>query len=403
MSWWLAQRSIDHVVLERGAVANSWKTERWDSLTLLKPNWQSRLPGYRYQGNDPGGFRTMPETIGFIERYASAISAPVRAHTRVVSVRRRDAGYEVATDSGDWQCDVVVLATGACNIPAWPAVASAVPQSIKALSPLQYRNPEQAEPGGVLVVGASASGLQIADELQRSGRQVTLAVGEHVRVPRTYRDTDIQWWMEASGLLDQRYDEVDDIVRARNVPSLQLAGFSDHRTLNLNSLKRIGVKLVGRLAGINDGKAQFSGSLRNVCEMADLKMNRLLDTIDAWASKQDIEGEIGPPQRFENTLVDESPPLLLDFARANIKTVIWATGFRPDYSWLDVPVLDHKGQIRHDGGVVTESPGLYLLGMPFLRRRKSSLIDGVGDDARDLSAHLEAYVRKEVVRERAVV
>lgn len=394
MSWWLAQRSIDHVVLERGEVANSWKTERWDSLRLLTPNWQSRLPGYRYQGDDPGGFRTMTETIEFIERYASASAAPVRTHTRVVSVRRRGDGYEVMTDQGSWLCDAVVLATGACNVPAWPAVASAVPPAIKSLSPLQYRDPNQIEPGGVLVVGASASGLQIADELHRSGRPVTLAVGEHVRVPRTYRDTDIQWWMEASGLLDQRYDEVDDIVRARNVPSLQLAGFADHRTLNLNSLKRIGVTLAGRLAGINDGKVQFSGSLRNVCELADLKMNRLLDTIDAWAGKQGLEDEIGPPQRFENTLVDESPPLLLDLVRANIRTIIWATGFRPDYSWLDIPVLDHKGRIRHDGGVVTDSPGLYVLGLPFLRRRKSSLIDGVGDDARDLSAHLEAYVRK---------
>ncbi len=403
ISWWLARRSIDHVVLERGEVANSWKSERWDSLTLLTPNWQSRLPGYRYQGNDPGGFRTMPQTIGFIERYAASIAAPVRAHTRVMSVRKRDAGYEVLTDRGDWRCDAVVLATGACNVPAWPALARELPRSIKALSPLQYRNPDQVEPAGVLVVGASASGVQIADELQRSGRQVTLAVGEHVRVPRTYRDTDIQWWMDASGLLDQRYEEVDDIVRARNVPSLQLAGFSDHRTLNLNALKRAGVNLAGRLAGISDDKVQFSGSLRNVCEMADLKMNRLLDTFDAWASKNDLEDDIGPPQRFENTLVDESPPLLLDLARANIRTVIWATGFRPDYSWLDVPVLDGKGFVRHDGGVISDSPGLYVLGLPFLRKRKSSLIDGVGDDARDLSAHLEAYVRKEVVREQALV
>ena len=391
MSWWLARRSIDHVILERGVVANSWKTERWDSLTLLTPNWQSRLPGYGYQGNDPDGFRTMPETIGFIEQYADTMSAPVRTHTRVSSVRIRGDGYEVVTDQGSWQCETVVIATGACNTALVPAVAEAVPSAIATLTPLQYRNPDQLEEGGVLVVGASASGVQIADEIQRSGRSVTLAVGEHVRVPRVYRGKDIKWWMDASGVLDQRYDEVDDIVRARNVPSLQLAGYPDRRTIDLNALARIGVKLVGRLAGINDGKAQFSGSLRNVCALADLKMNRLLDTIDEWARENGRDDDVAPPHRFEFTEVEESPPLLLNLASGGVKTLIWATGYRPDYSWLDVPVLDRKGAIRHDGGVV-DAPGLYLLGMPFLRRRKSSLIDGVGDDARDLSAHLASYL-----------
>ncbi len=391
MSWWLARRSIDHVVLERGEVANSWKTERWDSLTLLTPNWQSRLPGYGYQGSDPDGFRTMPETIRFIERYAAAMSAPVRTHTRVTSVRTRSDGYEVVTDQGGWQCETLVLATGACNIAQVPAVAGAVPSPITSLTPMEYHSPAQLEEGGVLVVGASASGVQIADEIQRSGHPVTLAVGEHVRVPRIYRGKDIKWWMDASGVLDQRYDEVEDIVRARNVPSLQLAGYPDRRTIDLNSLTEIGVKLVGRLAGINDGKAQFSGSLRNVCALADLKMNRLLDTIDEWAAENGIDDEVGPPQRFEPTEVEESPPLLMDLTRGQIKSIIWATGYRPDYSWLDVPVLDRKGYVRHDGGVV-EVPGMYLLGMPFLRRRKSSLIDGVGDDARDLSAHLVSYL-----------
>jgi putative flavoprotein involved in K+ transport len=221
---------------------------------------------------------------------------------------------------------------------------------------------------------------------------VTLAVGEHVRVPRVYRGRDIKWWMDASGVLDQRYDEVDDLVRARNVPSLQLAGYPDRRTIDLNSLTALGVTLVGRLAGINDGKAQFSGSLRNVCALADLKMNRLLGTIDEWSRDHGHDGAVDSPHRFEATAVEESPPLLLDLARGSIKTIVWATGFRPDYSWLRVPVLDHKGNIRHDGGVV-ESPGLYLMGTPFLRRRKSSLIDGVGDDARDLTAHLAAYLR----------
>ena len=394
MSWWLARRSIDHVVLERGEVANSWRTERWDSLTLLTPNWQSRLPGYGYQGGHPDGFRTIPETIGFIENYASTIRAPVHTGTRVNSVRRERDGYEVVTDQRDWKCSSVVLATGACNIPTIPSIAAAVPAAVKTLTPLQYRNPGQLEEGGVLVVGASASGVQIADEIQRSGRPVTLAVGEHVRVPRVYRGRDIKWWMDASGVLDQRYDEMDDIVRARNVPSLQLAGYADRRTIDLNSLTAIGVKLVGRLAGINaEGKAQFSGSLRNVCALADLKMNRLLDTIDEWATENGRDGDAAPTHRFESTRVEESPPLLLDFNRQKIKTIIWATGFRPDYSWLHVPVLDHKGQIRHDGGVVAESPGLYLMGLPFLRRRKSSLIDGVGDDARDLSSHLAGYLR----------
>ena len=392
MSWWLGRHSIDHVVLERGEIAHSWKTERWDSLTLLTPNWQSRLPGYGYQGHDPDGFRTMPETIGFIERYAEVTSAPVRTHTRVTSVRAVGDGYDVATDRGNWKCDTVVLATGACNIPVVPAVAEALPPAVNTLTPMQYRNPARLEESGVLVVGASASGVQIADEIQRSGRPVTLAVGEHVRVPRVYRGRDIKWWMNASGVLDQRHDEVDDIVRARNVPSLQLAGYADRRTIDLNSLSGIGVKLVGRLAGINDGRAQFSGSLRNVCALADLKMHRLLDTIDAWAMQNGLDDDVGPPHRFESTAVEESPPLLLNLTSGRVKTIIWATGFRPDYSWLDVPVLDHKGMIRHDGGVV-EAPGLYLLGMPFLRRRKSSLIDGVGDDARDLSAHLASYLR----------
>jgi putative flavoprotein involved in K+ transport len=393
MSWWLARRSIDHVILERGDVAHSWKTERWDSLTLLTPNWQSRLPGYGYQGDDPDGFRTMPETIQFVEAYAARISAPVRTHHRVTSVRLRDRGYEVVTDRGTWHCDTVVLANGASNIALLPKVADAVPSSIRTLTTMQYRNPTQVEEGGVLVVGASASGVQIADEIQRSGRPVTLAVGEHVRVPRVYRGKDIKWWMDASGILDQSYKEVDDIVRARNVPSLQLAGYADRRTIDLNALSSIGVKIVGRLAGIQDGKAQFSGSLRNVCALADLKMQRLLDIIDAWATEQGLDGEVGPAQRFDATYVEESPPLLHNLAGGKLKTIIWATGYRPDYSWLDVPVFDHKGQVRHDGGIA-EAPGMYLLGLPFLRRRNSSLIDGVGNDARELSEHLATYLRE---------
>jgi putative flavoprotein involved in K+ transport len=391
MSRCLADRSIDHVVLERGEVGNSWKTERWDSLRLLTPNWMSRLPGYGYEGNDPDGYRTMPQTVAFLERYAEIISAPVRPHTTVTSVRRSDDGYVVTTNQGQWQCLAVVLATGACNLPSVPACAEAVPSKVSMLTSMQYHNPSQLEEGGVLVVGASATGTQIAAEIHRSGRPVTLAVGEHVRAPRLYRGRDIQWWMDAAGIFDERYDEMDNLPRARSLPSMQLAGTDDRRTVDLNSLTDVGVKLAGRLAGIRDGKAQFSGSLRNMCTLADLKMNRLLDTIDEWATCNGLDSEVAPPHRFAPTRVDASPPLGLDLESGAIRTLLWATGYHPDYSWLDVPVFDHRGRVRHDGGVV-ESPGMYLIGMPVLRCRRSSFIDGAGNDARHLSSHLVSYL-----------
>jgi putative flavoprotein involved in K+ transport len=391
MSRCLARRAIDHIVLERGEVANSWRTERWDSLRLLTPNWQSRLPDFRYDGDDPDGYRTVPEVIDFIADYARAIAAPVQTGTTVTAVRPTEDGYLVVTDRGEWRCRSLVLATGACNIADVPAVAEAVPPAITTLTPLQYRNPGQLPDGGVLVVGASATGTQIADEVHRSGRPVTLAVGQHIRVPRVYRGRDIQWWMDAAGVQDERYDQVDDIDRARRVPSLQLTGSPERRTLDLNALTAAGVKLVGRFAGVSDGKAQFSGSLRNVCELSDLKMGRLLDTIDAWASANGLDGDVEPPYRLPPTTVEDSPPLLLDLSRGTIRTIVWASGFRPDYSWLEVPVLDRKGRIRHDGGVVP-SPGLYVMGLQFLRRRKSALIDGAADDARALSDHLAGFL-----------
>ena len=387
MSRCLAEHSIDHVVIERGEVANSWKTERWDSLRLLTPNWQSRLPGFGYEGDDPDCYRTMPETVDFIERYARAISAPLQTNTTVTSVRADNGGYLISTDRGEWRCPSVVLAAGACNIARIPAAAEAAPPGIARLTPMHYRNPDQLAEGGVLIVGASATGTQLADEIQRSGRPVTLAVGEHVRAPRVYRGRDIEWWMDAAHVLDERYDEVDDIFRARHVPSLQLAGSPERATLDLNALTGIGVKLVGRLAGINDGKAQFAGSLHNQCALADLKMNRLLDTIDAWATENGLDDGVEAPHRLAPTAVEAAPPLGMDLTSGDIKTIVWATGYRPDYSWLEVPVFDRKGQVRHDGGVV-ESPGMYLMGIQFLRRRKSALIDGAGDDARDLSDHL---------------
>jgi putative flavoprotein involved in K+ transport len=393
MSKHLSDRGIDHVVLERGEVANSWRTQRWDSLRLLTPNWQSRLPGYAYAGPDPDGYMTMPEVASYLQEYADRIGAPVHSKTTVLRARRRGDGYDIVTDRGDWKCRTLVIASGACNVPIVPALAAKLPTALTSLTPFQYRNPGQLPDGGVIVVGASATGVQLAQEIRASGRDVLLCVGEHVRLPRIYRGRDIKWWMDTIGMMDAGYDEVDDLERARRLPSLQLIGTPERSTIDLNVLQSAGVEIVGRLVGLDGDHLQFSGSLPNYCALADLKMNRLLESIDAWVSAQGLDDQFGAPSRFEPTRIGPDIRLGLDLRKSRIGTAIWATGFRPDYSWLDVPVLDRKDRIQHIGGVAT-SPGMYVMGLPFMRRRKSSFIDGAGEDAADLAEHLCGYLAR---------
>jgi putative flavoprotein involved in K+ transport len=393
MSRRLGEAGIDHVVLERGEVANSWRHERWDSLRLLTPNWQCRLPGLRYDGDDPDGFMPCAELVDFIERYAAHIDAPVRTGTRVESVELSGERYRVVTDHGVWSCRGIVIASGPFNLPVVPAAARSLPPSVHSVSAMWYRSPAQLPESGVLVVGASATGLQLASEIRRSGRAVTLAVGEHIRMPRRYRGRDIQWWMDRAGVLDQFYRDVEDIDRARRVPSPQLVGTPGGETLDLNALQRQGVRVAGRLVGVSEDRAQFSGSLHNHCAMADLKLRRLLGTFDEWAAGTGIDAEVEPPSRPEPTHVTAAPALSLDFGRERIGSVVWATGFRADHSWLHVPVFDRKGRLCHDGGVVVGAPAMCILGLPFLRRRKSSYIHGAEDDTRDLCAYLVDTLR----------
>jgi len=395
MSRCLTARSVDHVVLERGEVANSWRTERWDSLRLLTPNWLTRLPGHEYDGPDPDGYMSVAEVVALLADYASAGAAPVRTGSAVRSVTAASVGsaadgFRVSTDHEEWRARGVVLASGACNTAMVPPVAEGLPAALATFTAQDYRNPDQLPDGGVLVVGASASGVQIADELRRAGRAVHLAVGEHVRLPRVYRGADILWWMEAAGILSEGLDRIDDVIRARNLPSMQLTGSGGRATLDLNALTDAGVRLYGRLAGVRDGVAQFSGSLANVRALADLKLNRLLDAVDTWA-RETGQPVTDPPWRPEPTRVPANPTLTLDLRAGAISSVLWATGYRADLSWVDLPLRDRRGRLVHDGGV-TRHPGLYVLGMPFLRRRKSTLIDGAADDAHALTTHLLEYL-----------
>ena len=334
---------------------------------------------------------TVGEVTEFIEHFAKVSGAPVRTGVNVTSVRQAGDGYQVTTSHGEIHSRTVVIASGACNQPVVPPLRDAVPASVEQLTPFGYRDPAQLPDGGVLVVGASATGVQLAAELRRSGRPVTVSVGEHVRLPRTYRGRDVLWWMDASGLWDQRYDEVEDLTRARRLPSPQLVGTPERTTLDLNALASMGVELVGRWAAARDGRALLSGGLRNVFSLADLKMERLLDTFDEWATTSGRDAEVGPPERLPATLVPESARLQLDLRSGEIAAIVWATGFRPDYGWLDVPVVDAKGQLNHEGGVVG-SPGLYALGLPVLRRRKSTFIYGIEDDAREVIDRLARFL-----------
>lgn len=218
-----------------------------------------------------------------------------------------------------------------------------------------------------------------------------MAVGEHVRLPRSYRGRDIQWWMHHSGLLDEGVEVVDDVRRVRQLPSPQLVGNREYQIFDLNKLSGRGIRLFGRLMGVRDQVAMFSGSLKNVCALADLKMKRLLNQLDEWAVQTPQAGPFEPVERFPDTRVEDAPALTLNLASEGISTVLWATGFRPDYSWLNVPVTDRWGLLKHDCGVV-EGEGLYLIGMPFMRLRKSSFIHGAEDDARHITAHLANYL-----------
>jgi len=391
MSRCLSDRAVDHVVLERGRVGERWRSERWDSLRLLTPNWQSRLPGFRYDGPDPNGYMTMPEVIDFLERYRRSFDAPVEEGTQVLSVSLREGGYRIATDRGIWEAPTVVIATGQCDTPLVPEFASKLSPDIVQVVPSKYRNPSQLPEGGVLVVGAAASGIQLAEEIHLSGRSVTLAVGRHTRLPRLYRGRDILWWLDQMGVFAETLDQVQDAERSRGQPSLQLVGRPDKSSLDLITLQDEGVKLAGKVIGAEGDEVFFADDLVAYTARADVKLARLLKRIDAYVDTTGLGSEVGPPEPFIPFFWPAPGPDAVDLRARGIRTVLWATGFRRRYPWLSVPVLDDRGEIRHEGGI-TPVPGLYVLGLQFLRRRNSNFIDGVGTDAMELAEHIECLL-----------
>jgi len=385
----LSDRAVDHVVIERGRVAERWRSERWNSLRLLTPNWQSRLPGYRYEGPDPHGFMTMAEVIEYLQRYAASFGAPVVTDADVLSVDSAGARYRIETTNGAWLARHVVIATGYSDLPSVPRMAARIDRRIVQVTPSRYRRPEDLPDGGVLVVGASATGVQLADEIHASGRPVTLAVGRHMRLPRRYRGRDILWWLDRMGIFSETVDQVYDVEISRSQPSFQLVGREDHASLDLSILSAQGVRMVGRALGADGVRVWCDDDFAASTASSDAKLALLLRRVDRFVDCNGLADEVGGPEPFVPCwpAALAQTPGVLDLRAEGIRTIVWATGFRRAYPWLRVPVLDARGEIQHVGGV-TPAPGLYVLGFHFQRRRNSAFIDGVGADAAEMAARI---------------
>jgi putative flavoprotein involved in K+ transport len=391
----LTDAGRDHVVLDRGRVGERWRTERWDSLHLLTPSWMTRLPGWSYAGPDPDGYLGAGELVGLLEEYAASFGAPVVEGATVLAIeaigddpRRR---YRVVTSLGTWQARHVVVATGPHGTPYLPEGLAGL-RGVDVITSSHYRNPDRLGSGGVLVVGASSSGLQIADELQRAGRDVTLAVGRHTRMPRRYRGMDIFWWLEATGRLARTIAEVSDPEAARRGTSLQLVGRGDPtratQDLDLGVLQARGVRLVGRLGSATGRRARFRSDLAASVAAADEAMARLLDSIDVFVDRVGLAREVWETPRPRPIAVPAVPEHL-DLRAEGIGTVLVAAGYRPERPWLGLPT-HADGSLRQHRGV-TSAEGFYVVGQRFQHRRDSSYIDGARHDAHDVVTHLLSH------------
>ena len=383
LSHCLGQAGIDHVVLERGRVGQRWRTQSWRSLRLLTPNWLNALPGSPYEGDDPDGFLTKDAFVESLERYAWQWDAPVETGVDVLSCKRTGEGFAVRTGAGDWSARAVVVATGHCDRPVIPFPAETIRSPLR-IHASQYRSCGELPGGGVLVVGASSSGVQIADELVRAGRRVVLSVGKHTRLPRTWRGQDIFFWLCAMGLMAQRQEDLANPEAARRQPSLQLAGRPDRADVDLATLQALGVTLAGRVRGVGDREIAFAGDLGQHIAAAEAKQARLLDQIDRFTGS-------ATPYRPEPVAMPSTSAERLSLTDGSIRTIIWATGYARSFGWLEPLALGADGEIAHRGGI-TSVPGLYALGLRFLRKRDSNFIGGVGADAQAIAAEISCYL-----------
>jgi cation diffusion facilitator CzcD-associated flavoprotein CzcO len=371
----LTQQGVEHVVLERGRIGQTWRG-RWDSFCLVTPNWFVQLPGHPYDGDDPDGFMLRDELVAYFERYADAVDAPVREGIAVTSLRRTGGTFLLETSAGPIEAKTVVACTGAYQRPHRPPGAETLPSNLLQLDVEDYRNPGELPAGRVLVVGSGQSGCQIAEELELAGRDVVLACGRAPWLPRRIGGPDLAWWSNEIGHLDDTLESLPSPAE-RLTANVQASGRDGGHDLHYRTLQALGVTLVGHFLGADGGQARFAPDLGATVAWADDRQGKFMDRIRRFVGERGLpEPEVAPPAPF-----NPDAPERLDLG--DLGAVIFAGGYRPNYgSWIRCEAaFDALGFPIHEEGASTAVPGLFFVGVHFLRKRKSSLLGGVGEDA----------------------
>jgi putative flavoprotein involved in K+ transport len=390
LSYYLTGQGREHLILELGRIVESWRSKRWDSLRLIAPNWSLRLPGFTYSGDDQDGFMGKDEVVSHLETYARSFGAPVREGVRVTAIERSpaDTHFLVRTQDASFRASQVVLATGALQQPRVPACAAALPPDIMQVVAPDYRNPQSLPPGAVLVVGSGETGCQIAEELIRAGRRVFLAGGRSWWAPRRYRGRDAAAWGRLVGWFERTVDALPPGERTGQ-SNPQLTGSDGGHDISGHTLAREGVQLLGRLQDLRDGRVFFAADLAANLAWGDEQARNWLYTIDDLIAEQGLEApsEDWPQDLLTTDPISRQAPTELNLADVGISTVIWAMGYRPDFVWVGLSILDTEGYPIQRRGV-TSVPGLFILGLDWLHTAKSGLFAGVGEDAAYLAEQI---------------
>jgi putative flavoprotein involved in K+ transport len=385
ISYCLQERGLDHIVFEKNQIGHSWRAKRWDSFCLVTPNWQCQLPGFAYPGNDPDGFMQKDQIVQYIQDYAKSFDPPVKEGVGVSRVRKNAQGFELTTDLGDYSADQVVIAAGSYHKPKMPKMAERLPEAIAQLHSSEYKNPQSLPDQAVLVVGTGQSGCQIAEDLHLAGKKVHLCVGGAPRSPRRYRGKDVVDWLDQMGYYDLSVDQHPQKENVRAKANHYVTGRDGGREIDLRQFALEGMQLHGRVKNIRDRRLEFYDDLKQNLDQADAVAESIKQTIDRFIEQRQINAPL--EAAYTPVWQPEQEILELDYAQANIGTVIWCTGYQSDFSWIEVPVFDGKGYPGHDRGV-TSVEGLYFLGLPWLYTWGSGRFSGIARDATYLADHI---------------